>query len=632
MDTQGLFFQAFVYLCAAVVSVPIAKRLGLGSVLGYLLAGVAIGPFVLGLVGGDGQDVLHFAEFGVVMMLFLIGLELEPARLWALRGALLGMGGLQVLATSSALAAGAFAFGAPWRTALVAGLVLALSSTAIVLQSLREKGLLRSDAGERSFAVLLFQDLAVIPMLVLLPLLATGAPHAAGEGSHDGGAEAWIATLSGPARALVTLGAVAAIALAGRFLVKPAFHAVARSQVREVFTAAALLLVVGIALLMQSVGLSPALGAFLGGVVLATSEYRHELEGDIEPFKGLLLGLFFLAVGASIDFSVVAASAGLVAALVLSLVAVKFAVLFAIGRAARMGLEQNLLFALALAQGGEFAFVLFSFAAQNGVMDRATADLLVATVAISMAGTPLLLVLHERVLRPRIGTPSAPERDPDVRDERNPVILAGFGAFGSIVGRFLLASRVGTTVLDADSDHVDLLRRLGIPAFYGDASREELLRAAGAQDARLLLVSTGTLETTLAVIRTAKRHFPHLRILARAKTRTDAYELLDSGADRIYRESLDTSLRSGVDALRELGFPAHPAHRAAQWFRRQDEQTWRELASVRQDEGAFQNRARESIELLERLLRECFHEDARIDDTAWDSTSLRAEHEAPKDD
>jgi monovalent cation:proton antiporter-2 (CPA2) family protein len=624
MDAHGLFVQAFVYLAAAVVSVPIARRLGLGSVLGYLIAGVAIGPFGLGLVGREGAGVLHFAEFGVVLMLFLIGLELSPAELWRLRGALLGLGGLQVLGTAAVLGV---VFGASlhlgWRAAVAVGLVLSLSSTAIVLQSLREKGLLRSDAGERSFAVLLFQDLAVIPMLVVLPLLATGTGGPALPAA--GGAASWLAGLPGWERTAVTLGVIAAIVGIGRFGMRPVFRFVARRGARETFTATALGLVVGIALAMEAVGLSPALGTFLGGMVLAASEYRHELEGDIEPFKGLLLGLFFLAVGASIDFSTVAARAGTIAGLVAGLVVLKFAVLFALGRGARMGTGQDLLVALALAQGGEFAFVLLSFAAQNRVLEPATANLLVAAVALSMAATPVLLLFYERVVAPRVGARERPARAPDVVDLGNPVILAGFGAFGSIAGRFLVANGVGTTILDTDSDHVELLRRFGIRVFYGDASREELLRAAGADRARVLLVATGSLESTRAVIRTARQHFPHLRVLARAKTRVDAYEVLEAGAHQVYRGSLDTSLRSGADVLRALGLPAHHAHRAAQWFRRRDEADWRALADVRRDAAVFQTRARESNELLERLLREQFHGGARADDAAWDSAPLRAE-------
>jgi len=628
MDAQGFFFQAFVYLTAAVLSVPIARRLGLGSVLGYLIAGAAIGPAALGLVGSEGQDVLHFAEFGVVMMLFLIGLELEPEQLWRLRGVLLGMGGLQVLGTAAVLAGGAAgALGLGWKPALAVGLVLSLSSTAIVLQSLREKGLLRSDAGERAFGVLLFQDIAVIPMLVVLPLLATLVPAAAvlAHGAADG----WVAELTGWDRAGATLAAIAAIVLAGRFAMRPFFRFLARSGVREVFTAGALLLVVGIALLMHSVGLSPALGTFLGGVVLAGSEYRHQLESDIEPFKGLLLVLFFIAVGASLDFRLVAAEARAIAGLVLALLAIKFAVLFALGRAWRMGLDQNLLFSLALAQGGEFGFVLFSFAAQNGVLDPDTANRLVAVVALSMAGTPFLLLLHERLLQPRLGTRGRPARAPDAIDEQNPVILAGFGAFGSIVGRFLVANGVATTVLDVDSDHVDLLRRLGIRAYYGDASREELLRAAGAERARLLIVATGSADGTIAVIRTARKHFPGLAVYARARSRLEGYDLFEAGAHRVYRGQLDTSLRTGVDALRALGFPAHPAHRAAQAFRRLDERAWLELAAVRKDPNVFQTRARESIRVLEELLRGEFHEREERDDSAGDSGSLRAEYGKP---
>jgi monovalent cation:proton antiporter-2 (CPA2) family protein len=625
MGERDFFYQAFVYLAAAVVSVPVARRLGLGSVLGYLIAGVAIGPFGLALVGTEGQDVMHFAEFGVVMMLFVIGLELQPSMLWQMRGALLGLGGLQVLATALVLGFAALAIGLTWQAAVAIGAILSLSSTAIVLQSLTEKGLLRTEAGERSFAVLLFQDIAVIPMLAVLPLLATGAPMAVAAASEHGGS--LVAQLPAWARALVTIGAVAAIALAGQFLIRPLFRFIARSGVRELFTAAALLLVVAIALAMRSVGLSPALGTFLGGVVLANSEYRHQLESDVEPFKGLLLGLFFIAVGASIDFALAGAHAGAVTALVLGLVAAKFAVLFALSRATRMSPEQGLLFAFALAQGGEFCFVLFSFAAQNGVLDGTTANLLVATVALSMAATPFLLLANERLIQPRFGCPEAAAREPDViPDDRSAVILAGFGAFGSVVGRFLRANGIRTTVLDVDTDQVDLMRRLGIEVYYGDASREDLLRSAGAASARLLIVSVGGLENTQRVIRTAKEHFPNLRVFARAKTRMEAYDVLEAGADGVYRASLDTSLRAGVDAMRALGFPAHQSLRAAQYFRRYDEREWRALADVRHDDSLFQTRARESVQHLERLLAAEFHGIERADESNWDSDALRSAH------
>lgn len=456
---QAFLIAATVYLAAAVVAVPVAKRLGLGSVLGYLVAGIVIGPAVLGFVGAEGQDVMHAAEFGVVMMLFVIGLELEPAMLWRLRGALLGLGGSQVVLTAGAVMLAALATGLAWRPALATGLILALSSTAIVLQTLQEKGWMRTEAGETSFAVLLFQDLAVIPILALLPLLATSGASAA---AADHGSAAWVAHLAGWQRALVTLGAVAALVLAGRSVVPMVFRAIARARLRETFTAAALLLVIGIAVLMQFVGLSPALGTFLAGVVLANSEFRHELESDLEPFKGLLLGLFFIAVGASIDFPLIGAQAGTVLAMLAGLVGIKFGMLWLLGRFTRMGLDQHLLFALALAQGGEFAFVLLSFATQNGVLDPIVAGLLVASVALSMALTPLLLVLWERAIAPRVGTVQRVAREQDVPEESHPVIIVGFGDYGSSVGRLLAAAGIETTVLDLDSDRVDLLRRMGL--------------------------------------------------------------------------------------------------------------------------------------------------------------------------
>lgn len=622
--THDFFFQAFVFLAAAVISVPIAKRLGMGAVLGYLVAGVAIGPFGLALLGTDSQDILHFAEFGVVMMLFVVGLELEPSRLWRLRGALLGLGGLQVLGTAVAIGSAATAFGVAWRPALAAGFILAMSSTAIVLQSLTEKGLLKTEAGERSFAVLLFQDIAVIPLLALLPLLASAAAGAPAHGAAEHGTT-WVETLPAWERALVTLGAVASIVAAGRWLLTPIFGAIARTRLQELFTAAALLLVVGITLLMTQVGLSPALGTFVAGVVLANSEYRHELESDIEPFKGLLLGLFFIAVGASVDFALVGERLLLVSGLVLGLVFVKFLVLLALGRAFRMRLDQNLLFALALAQGGEFCFVLLSFAVQNAILDGTSANVLVATVALSMAATPLLLLVHEKLLLPRMSRPARPARDADQIDERGAVILAGFGAFGTIVGRLLVANRVPTTVLDFDPDHVDLLNRIGMKVFYGDASRLDLLRAAGAEDARLMVLSIGDRAKTLEIVATVRQHFPHLRILARAHTRQEAYDLLGAGVENVYRESLDSSLRMGVEALRMLGLRATQAHHAARTFRRHDERAVREQAQISDDREFFDSASRAIRSLEELLLRELDGE-ADAGDSFWDSESRRREY------
>jgi monovalent cation:proton antiporter-2 (CPA2) family protein len=620
----GLFHQAFVYLAAAVVAVPIAKRLGLGSVLGYLMAGIAIGPFGLNLVGQGGQDIMHFAEFGVVLMLFLIGLELDPSLLWRMRAPILGLGGLQVTVTAAAIALCGIGLGLAWPSGLAIGLTLALSSTALVLQTLSEKGLMPTRAGQSSFSVLLFQDIAVIPILALLPLLAVdGVAHAAGHGGANHGATTWVEGMPGWAQTLAVLGAVGAVILAGRFLVVPAFRIIARTRLRELFTAAALLLVIGIALLMSRVGLSPALGTFLAGVVLANSEYRHQLETDIEPFKGLLLGLFFIAVGASIDFHLIVGDPELIAGLVAGLVVLKLAVLLLLGRLFKLSLDQNLLFGFALAQGGEFGFVLFSFAAQYGVLAADLVATLIAAVAVSMAMTPLLMLVNEKLVQPRFGTRETVEREADAIQEENPVIVAGFGRFGHLVGRFLLASGVGTTVLDVDSDQVDMLRKLGLKVFYGDASRVDLLRAAGADKAKALIVAVDGKEKTLEIVRTAQENFPHLRILARAYGRQHAYDLLEAGVELVYRETLDTSLRVGMDALCELGFRRHQALRAARKFRRHDEASLRELAGMRRDRRTYMVRAREIIQTVEQLVRSEVEQGRHPElDAAWDSAGL----------
>ena len=611
-------------MTAAVVSVPIAKRLGLGSVLGYLLAGVAIGPFALGFVGAEGQDVLHFAEFGVVMMLFLIGLELEPDRVWRLRGPILGTGGAQVGLTTAALAAIGLALGLDWRVALAVGLTLALSSTAIVLQTLAEKNLLSTGGGQSAFAVLLFQDIAVIPILALLPLLATsGFGHRIASEGHD---ETWVAGLPVWGETLVVAAAVLVIVLAGRYLIQPAFRAIARTGQRELFVAAALLLVIATAILMTKVGVSPALGTFLAGVVLARSEYRHELESDIEPIKGLLLGLFFIAIGASIDFALIAASPMPIAALVVTLIVAKFVVLVLLGRLFGMGLDQKLLFAVSLAQGGEFAFVLLSFAVRNNVVEESLANLLIAVVALTMAATPVLMLVNEKLIQPRFGTRERDGRPADEVDEENPVIIAGFGSFGTIVGRLLWANGIQATVLDLDSDRVDLLRKLGLHVYYGDASRRDLLRAAGADKARLLVVAAETAEKCQAVVATARKHFPRLTIMARARNRGEAYELLDKGVEYVFRDKLDSSLRLGVEALRMLGFRAHQAHRAAQTFRRHDEQAVRELAAMHHDQKLYLSAARQRIEDLEELLLGDLTDPGELRDAGWDPESQRREY------
>jgi len=493
------------------------------------------------------------------------------------------------------------------------------------MQTLSEKGLTGTAGGQSAFSVLLFQDLAVIPMLALMPLLAVeSVGHSAGEVASGHGS-LWIENLAGWARTLAVLGAVTAVVVGGRFVVRPAFRFIARTHQREIFTAAALLLVIGIALLMDQVGLSPALGTFVAGVVLANSEYRHELEVEIEPLKGLLLGLFFIAVGASVDFALIADLLWQVIVLVVGLLVVKSLVLFVLGRTFRLGLDQNFLFALALAEAGEFAFVLFSFARQNAVLSQSTTDLLVAVVALTMALTPILLLFNERVLRPRVGTRQREEREADVIEETNPVIIVGFGNFGSVVGRLLSANGVSATVLDYNSDRVDMLRRLGLKVFYGDASRYSLLEAAGAASAKLLIVTIGDPKKTLQLAQTARKHFPHLRILTRAAGRYEAYELTEGGLEDVYRDTLDSSLRLGVDALRLLSVRAYHAFRSARTFRRHDEESVRDLATMRHDRTTYINTARQRIQDLEELLLSDLEGRDEMEDLGWDAEPMRKE-------
>ncbi|REJ80713.1 MAG: potassium transporter [Acidobacteria bacterium] len=639
MHGQEFFTQAFVYLLAGVVSVPIAKRLGLGSVLGYLIAGVAIGPFALGLVAEEGEDVLHFAEFGVVMMLFLIGLELRPQRLWRMRAQILGLGGVQILLSAVLLGAAAWLAFGDLRQGIAIGLVLALSSTAIVLQTMQEKGLMSTEAGESSFSVLLAQDIAVIPMLAMLPLLALrgggdGAPthasghaadgHGAAEGAHAGSAFA-IESLPIWGRGLVVFAAVALIFVAGRYLLRPVFRFIARARLREIFTGAALLLVIGIALLMAQVGLSPALGTFLAGVVLANSEYRHELESSVEPFKGLLLGLFFISVGAAVDFELVGGALTTVAGAVVVLVVAKIAVLLLLARFFRLGLDQALLFAFSLAQGSEFAFVLFSFAVQSQVLPAELAETMVAAVALSMALTPLLMLFAERVLLPRVGTAEAEERESDVEDDEAPVLIAGFGRVGQIVERLLTAQGIRSTVLDFDSDQVELLRGFGNEVYYGDATRLDLLRAAGAERARLIVLAVDRPATQLKLVHRIREHFPHLRIVARARSRTDAYDLIDAGADDVFRETFDSALQMGIRSLERLGVRSYRAHRLARAFRQFDEKSLRRLLQLRKDRTAYVGAARRQREDLALVLERDVELLRDPGDPGWDVESLAAE-------
>jgi monovalent cation:proton antiporter-2 (CPA2) family protein len=619
MDQQNFLFQAMVYLASAVIFVPIAKRFGLGSVLGYLIAGIVIGPYVLGFIGSEGRDIMHYAEFGVVMMLFVIGLELEPNLLWRLRRSIAGLGSLQVIFTILVTGAIASAVGLPWKQALAVGAITAMSSTAIVMQSLREKGLMKTAAGQSAFSVLLFQDIAVIPMLALFPLLQN-LPGVSNKGDHG---SLWIDGLPGWLHALAVLAAVAGIIVFGRLLIRPLLQVVSRARTREVFTASALLIVVAIAALMTQVGLSPALGAFLAGVVLANSEFRHELESDIDPFKGLLLGLFFIAVGSAIDFSLIAANPIRVLACVFLLLTVKAVVLFVLGKIFKLSTDQNFIFALSLCQIGEFAFVLLSFTLTQGILPQETVSLLIAVVAITMALTPIIMLFNERVILPRTGTKEEEKREADEIDEKALVIIAGFGHFGSTVGRFLRANKINATYLDHDSDRVDVLRKLGFKVFYGDASRHDLLHAAGAGEAKIIVIAIDDAKKRLEMIETVKKHFPNLHILVRSSNRYDAYDLMNAGMLHVYRESVDTSIRLGVDAMKILGYRAYTAKRMAKTFLLHDEKNLKLLASI-QNQDEYLNTARQYIEELELIIQTDSTGPALLN-AGWDADTLREE-------
>jgi monovalent cation:proton antiporter-2 (CPA2) family protein len=621
MNTDRVLLQALVYLAASVIAVPIAKRLGLGSVLGYLIAGAAIGPFALHLVGNQ-ADVMGFAEFGVVILLFLIGLEVRPALLWTMRAAIFGLGAAQLGVIGLALALAALILGLPWQQALACGAILAMSSTAIVLQTLEEKGLRRGAVGTAAFGVLLFQDLSVIPLLVLLPLLAVAPVVAA---THEGGLHGWL-------HAVAVLAAVAAIVAVGRYLTGPVFRFIAAARLRETFTATALLLVIAVTALMELVGVSPALGAFLAGVMLAENEFRRELEADIEPFRGLLLGLFFITVGASLDFGLVARHPILVLGLTVGLMAIKAEVMTRLGRLFHLTRADARMVGVSLCQGGEFAFVLTGFVVAAHVLPGPLGRLLNAVVAVSMVLTPLVFLVHERVM-------IVPERSDGPRPEEPTfdaapdVIVAGYGRFGQITGRLIEANGFRTSVLDISTSQIDLLRRFGRRVQYGDASRLELLHAAGAAQAKLLVVAIDDRERALEIVETARHTFPQLVILARAWDRRAAYELLAHGADDVEREMFEGSLAMGRTALERLGLRAHQAHRAAAIFRRHDKRLFEKLRPLWGDDEGFILASRQSAMTLEKLLAaERLGQTAEDADRGWDTTALKKELEAQDGD
>ncbi|QNK73967.1 glutathione-regulated potassium-efflux system protein KefC [Variovorax sp. PAMC28562] len=549
--------SSLIYLGAAVLVVPLSKALGLGSIIGYLVAGIAIGPWGLGLVSSV-EDVLHFAEFGVVLMLFLVGLELEPKRLWNLRRPIFGWGLAQVASCAVVLFGIGWLAGAEWRVALVAALGLALSSTAIALQVFGERNLLKTSSGQAGFSILLFQDVAAIPILALLPLLA-GAAAGAQE----------VTGLDRLFEGLKIVGVIAGIVLGGRLALRPLLRWIARSKTPEIFTATALLLVVAIAALMQFVHLSMALGAFLAGVLLAESEYRRELETDIEPFKGLLLGLFFIAVGMSINFGVLIAQPLMMALLVVGFMVVKLVVIYTLAKAMGIPYQQRPVFTLLLAQGGEFAFVVFQAAGPN-VLPPEVTSLLIGAVALSMLLSPLLLVAIDKWVLPRYNeyAKNAGPKIDEISEQQEPkVLILGFGRYGQIIGRMLWSQGLPLTVLDHDSDTVEGLREFGFRVFYGDATRLDLLRTAGAATARVVVVAVDDIEQSLTIVDLLREHFPQARVVARARNLRHLYQLRDRGVEHIEREVFESSLRSARATLEGLGWPAYEARETAMRFR-----------------------------------------------------------------
>ncbi|MBK6592349.1 MAG: glutathione-regulated potassium-efflux system protein KefC [Burkholderiales bacterium] len=563
--TPTWLINSFIYLSAAVIAVPLSRALGLGSIIGYLAAGIAIGPWGLGLVTNV-QDILHFAEFGVVLMLFLVGLELEPKRLWSLRRPIFGWGSLQVLGCVAAIFLLALLFGTSWPIALVAALGLALSSTAIALQVMGERNLLPTGSGQAGFSILLFQDVAAIPILALLPLL--GGSSASNQA---------LAPVEQAQEAIKIIAVIASIIIGGRLALRPLLRWIARSKTPEIFTAASLLLVVGIAALMQLVGLSMALGAFLAGVLLAESEFRRELETNIEPFKGLLLGLFFIAVGMGVDLGVLRSAPLQMAAIVIGFLSAKAAVIYAMARYLKLPFQERPVFTLLLAQGGEFAFVVFQAAAGSSVLPAQTASLLIGAVAVSMLVSPLILVAIDKLLLPRYANCGVTPMDEISEPQDAPILIAGFGRYGQIVSRVLLAQGQPCTVLDHDAEMIEAARRFGYRVFYGDATRLDLLRTAGAERAKVLVVAVDNVTQSLEIVDLAREHFPHLQIVARARDVTHWNQLRDREVMLVQRELFESSLLSARSVLELIGQPREAAEQVIHRFRQHNLELFEQL-------------------------------------------------------
>jgi CPA2 family monovalent cation:H+ antiporter-2 len=602
---ENILLVSFVFLFAAVITVPISNRLGLGSVLGYLLAGIIIGP-ILGLVGDETQDIQHYAEFGVVMMLFLVGLELEPDKLWALRHKLLGLGGLQVFITTMIIFIVGIAFNLQWSIALAIGLVLTLSSTAIVLQTLDEKGLMGTQGGQASFSVLLFQDIAVIPMLAFIPLLAL--PELASQQSVETHSFNLIANFPAWLQAITTIGTIFLIILVGHFLSQPIFRFIALSRSREMFTAFALLLVIGISVLMSLIGLSAALGTFIAGVILATSEYKHELESNLEPFKGLLLGLFFITVGAGVDFNLLQSDFLPIISFTCALIFIKLIVLYILGKVFKLEGTDRWLFTFSLAQAGEFAFVLLALTLQSSVIPQELADKLLLVVALSMLMTPLLFIVLDKFILSKIDTTE--EREDDDIEVKENIILAGNGRFGQMINRLLVHSGFKPTVIDLDVEAVEGFSRFGFKTYFGDASRPELLAAAGIDKAELLIIAIDDPDRATQIVKHVRKIRPKMPIIARAYDRNHCYDLYQAGANDIIRETFDSGVRAGKSALISLGISESKATHMSQMFYDRDRHGVKALADLYDPElPRFKNepliiKAKEMNEETTRLIKD----------------------------
>lgn len=619
--TGSILFEAIVFLLGAIICVSIAKRLGLSSVLGYLFAGVLIGPYVLGFIGKEGEDILHFAEFGVVMMLFLIGLEIEPKNFWKMRKTIVGMGGLQVAGT---MLISYFLFsllGFDWKVALTFSMAVALSSTAIALQTIKEKGLLNTTFGASSFSILLFQDIIVIFMLGALPLLANTTNKVS---ENTSGHANLLQNLPLGLQTLAILVSVVLIIVTGKYLIVPMLRKVAKTGVRELLIAAALLIVFGISFLMELVGLSPALGAFLGGVVLSNSEFKHELESTLEPFKNLLLGLFFMAVGASINFVVIAKSPFTVGGILVGVIVLKALVLYITATVFKLKLNQKLQLSFTLSQVGEFAFVLLSFAFSLHILEQNQLDIMLVVTALTMTVTPIIGMINERVILPRLGTKESIKRPMDHIAKSQKIILVGFGHFGSTIGRFLRTHGVEATILDHDSNRVDFLRKMGFEVYYGDATRTDLLESAGVAEANILICAMDNPDVIKKLAKTVKNKYPQVKLMVRAKNRYAAYEFLNMDIDHIYRESLETSLKLASEVLSQMGFRKYTLQRQIQNFIKYDEDSLRRLAKeTKIGDDSYIFKARKELEQQEKLLEQDFKRGVVEFDGHWDAEKIR---------